>query len=147
MVTSRLTPADQLIIEPLLALAGCSKLQRILILGGRAAEMMFELHRRGYARAATTRRCGQPAAQYDLAFVDWRQRSIRSLDATLSWLRAFLRDAGLMVVWIDPQEPAVNRRLNSILERNGLVVEAGTVLEHGSAVSARICGTKRRTVG
>jgi hypothetical protein len=41
------------------------------------------------------------------------------------------------VVWIDPQEPAGNGKLRATLEKRGLVVEAGTVREHGSAVSAQ----------
>jgi hypothetical protein len=48
----------------------------------------------------------------------------------------FLSPAGVVVVWVDPQEPAGNRKLRAILEKHGLVVEAGTVRESGSAVSA-----------
>jgi hypothetical protein len=48
-----------------------------------------------------------------------------------------LRSAGVLVVWIDPQESAGNRKLRSLLEKHGLVVEAGTVREYGSAVSAQ----------
>jgi hypothetical protein len=33
--------------------------------------------------------------------------------------------------------PAANRKLRSLLEQHGLVVEAGAVREHGSAVSAQ----------
>jgi hypothetical protein len=49
----------------------------------------------------------------------------------------FLSPAGALVVWVDPQEPAGNRKLRSLLEKHGLVVEAGMVREHGSAVSAQ----------
>jgi hypothetical protein len=49
----------------------------------------------------------------------------------------FLSPSGVLVVWIDPQEPAANRKLRSLLEQHGLVVEAGAVREHGSAVSAQ----------
>ena len=51
---------------------------------------MFELHRRGYIRVATTANCGLPAGQYDVALVDWRQRSIKALETTLDWLVDFL---------------------------------------------------------
>ena len=43
----------------------------------------------------------------------------------------------MLVVWIDPQEPAGNRKLRSMLEKHGLVIEASTVRECGSAVSAQ----------
>jgi hypothetical protein len=47
----------------------------------------------------------------------------------------FLSPAGVLVVWIDPQEPA--GRLRVMLEKHGLIVEAGIVREHGCAVSAQ----------
>ena len=98
---------------------------------------MFDLHLRGYVRVATTSNCGLPSGQYDVALVDWRQRSIKALETTLDWLVDFLGPAGVLVVWVDPQERAGNRILRSVLERHGLIVEAGTIREHGSAVAAR----------
>jgi hypothetical protein len=123
----------------MLALARCSKLQRIIVAGSQSAELMFALHRRGHIRVATTANCGLPAGQYDVALVDWRQRSIKALETTLDWLVEFLSPTGALVVWVDPQERAGNRKLRSALQRHGLIVEAGTIREHGSAVSARRC--------
>jgi hypothetical protein len=137
MIRPRLTSVDERIIEPMIDLARCSRLQRIIVVGSTRAELMFELHRRSYVRVATTTNCGLPAGRCDVALVDWRQRSIKSLETALSWLVNFLSRSGVLVIWVDPQEPAVNRKLCSALERHGLVVEAGTVCEHGSAVSAR----------
>jgi hypothetical protein len=54
----------------------------------------------------------------------------------------FLGPAGVLVVWVDPQEPAGNRKLRSAIEKYGLVVEAGTVREHGSAIAAQRRETK-----
>src|ERR1700730_11822183 len=139
MIQPHLTPASARIMEPMIALARRSKLQRIIVAGSKSAELMFELHRRGYARVATTSNCGLPAGQYDVALVDWRQRSIKAFETTLDWLMDFLSPAGVLVVWLDPQEPAANRNLRSVLERHGLIVEAGTIHESGSAVSARQC--------
>jgi hypothetical protein len=136
MIQTRLNPAGERIIEPMLALARCSKLQRIIVAGSQSAELMFELHRRGHVRVATTANCGLPAGQYDVALVDWRQRSIKALETTLDWLVDFLSPAGDVVVWVDPQEPAGNRKLRRALQAHGLTVEAGTIREHGSAVSA-----------
>jgi hypothetical protein len=137
MRQSRLTSTSGRIVEPMIDLARCSKLGRIIVAGADSAALMFELHRRGYVRVATTANCGLPAGQYDVALVDWRGRSIKALDPTLDWLVDFLTPAGVLVVWIDPQEPAGNRKLRATLEKHGLAVEAGTVREHGSAVSAQ----------
>jgi hypothetical protein len=137
MVQARLIPAGEHIIEPMLALARCSKLQRIIVAGSKSAELMFELHRRGHIRVATTANCGLPAGQYDVALIDWRQRSTKALETTLDWLVDFLSPAGVVVVWVDPQEPAGNRKLRHALEAHGLVVEAGTIHAHGSAISAQ----------
>ena len=136
MIQARLIPAGERIIEPMLALARCSKLQRILVAGSKSAELMFELRRRGHVRVATTTNCGLPAGQYDVALVDWRQRSLKALETTLDWLVDFLHPTGALVVWVDPQERDGNRKLCTALERHGLIVEAGTIREHGSAVSA-----------
>jgi hypothetical protein len=137
MIQTRLIPAGERIVEPMLALARCSKLQRIIVAGSKSAELMFELHRRGHVRVATTSNCGLPAGQYDVALIDWRQRSIKALETTLDWLVDFLSPAGVVVVWVDPQEPAGNRKLRRALEAHGLIVEAGTIHAHGSAVSAQ----------
>jgi hypothetical protein len=72
-----------------------------------------------------------------VALVDWRQRSIKALETTLDWLVDFLSPAGVLVVWVDPQEPAGNRKLRRALEAHGLIVEGGTIREHGCAVSAQ----------
>jgi hypothetical protein len=137
MLQSRFTPAGERIIEPMIELAYCSKLNGIIVAGANSAELMSELHRRGYVRVVTTANCGLPAGQYDVALVDWRERSIKALDTTLDWLVDFLSPGGMLVVWIDPQEPTGNRKLRSLLEKHGLVIEASTVCEYGSAVSAQ----------
>ena len=69
--------AGDRIIEPMLDLARCSNLNRIIVAGASSAALMFELHRRGYVRVATTANRGVPAGQYDVALVDWRERRSR----------------------------------------------------------------------
>ena len=137
MTQSRLASADERIIEPMLALARCSKLERIIVAGSKGIELMFALHRRGYLRAAATANCGHATRQYDVALVDWRQRSINTLDATLGWLVGYLSPAAVLVLWADSQKPAGKQNLHSALERQGFRVEAGTVHEYGLAISAR----------
>jgi hypothetical protein len=142
MIHSRLIPAGAGTIQPMIELARCSKRQRIIVAGSKSGELRLELHRRGFVRVATTASCGLPAGQYDVALVDWRQRSVKALETTLDWLMDFLSPTGVLVVWVDPQEPAGNRKLRSAIEKHGLVIEAGTVRERGSAIAAQRCETK-----
>ena len=137
MTLSRATPAGDRIIEPMIALACCSKQHRIVVAGSKGVELMLELQRRGYARAAATANCGHPAGQYDVALVDWRRRTFKSLEIALDRLVQFLSPAGVLVVWVDPQKAAADEALRRSLERRGFVIEAGTVHECGCAVSAR----------
>src|ERR1700730_6110739 len=123
MAPSRATATGDRIIEPMIALAGCSKQHRIVVAGSRGVELMLELHRRGFARAASTANCGHPAGQYDVALVDWRRRTSKALETALDWL--------------DPQKPAATQNLRASLEARGFAIEAGTVHECGCAVSAR----------
>jgi hypothetical protein len=131
------TPSRERITESLVELARCSKLHRIIVAGSNGAELMCGLHRRGYVRVATTATCGLPHGQYDVALVDWQGRSIKALQTTLDWLVHFLGSSAVMVIWIDPQERAANRKLAAMLEELGFRIEIGTRCEHGLAVSAR----------
>jgi len=130
-------PTDDRILEPMIALAGCSQQHRIVVAGSKGIELMLQLHRRGYVRAAATANCGQPAGQYDVALADWRRRTFKALETTLDWLAELLHPGGMLVVWVDPQKPAVIQNLRLSLEKHGFVIEAGTVHECGCAVSAR----------
>ena len=87
MTLSRATPAGDRIIEPMIALAGCSKQHRIVVAGAKGVELMLELQRRGYVRAAATANCGHPAGQYDVALVDWRRRTFKTLRGSHGELR------------------------------------------------------------
>src|SRR6202158_1111579 len=99
MAPSRATPVGDRIIEPMIALAGCSKQHRIVVAGSKAVELMLELHRRGYARAAATANCGHPAGQYDVALVDWRRRTFKTLEVALDWLVGVLSPARVFGGW------------------------------------------------
>ena len=132
----QVTAGDR-IIEPMIALAGCSTQHRIIVAGSKSMELMLELHRRGFPRAAATGNCGRPAGQYDVALVDWRRRTLGTLEATLHWLMNFLGDSAVLVVWVDAQKPAANQSLRALLEKRGFVVEESMVHECGCALSAR----------
>jgi hypothetical protein len=137
MTSSLTTVAGDRIIDPMLVLAGCSKQHRIVVAGSKGVELMLELQRRGYVRTAATANCGHPAGQYDVALVDWRRRTFKTLEVALDWLVDFLSPAGVLLVWVDPQKEAANEALRASLERRGFVIEAGTVHDCGCAVSAR----------
>jgi hypothetical protein len=137
MTSTHTTAAGDRIIEPMIALAGCSKLHRIVVADAKGVELMLELQRRGYVRTAATANCGHPAAQYDVAPVDWWRRTFKSLEVALDWLVDFLSPAGVLVVWVDPQKAAANDAFRASLERRGFVIAAGTVHDCGCAVSAR----------
>jgi hypothetical protein len=135
----RITAAGERIVKPIIALAHCSKLARIIVTGANSAEAVTDLHRLGFARATTTLNCGLPAGQYDVVLLDGRQRSIKAVETTLDWVANFLSLTGVLIVWLDPQHPAAGRPLRSVLESHGFRIEAGTVQERGSAVAARRC--------
>jgi hypothetical protein len=130
-------PNGDRITDPMIALARCATHHRIVVAGSKGMELMLELHRRGYTRAAATGNCGHPAGQYDVALVDWRRRPIRTLETTIDWLANFLRPDGVLVVWVDAQKPEADRSLRASLEQRGFVIEQGTVHECGCALTAR----------
>jgi hypothetical protein len=140
------TPSARQIVEPMIQLACCSKAHRIIVAGSKGRELMFELHRRGYTRVATTATCGFPRGQCNVALVDWRLQSITTLERTLGWLVHFLAPAAVLVIWVDSAERSGNRRLGSMLERLGFTIEAGTRCEQGFAVLARRRGAVRMNV-
>ena len=125
------------IIEPMIALAGCSAQQRIVVAGSKSMELMLELHRRGYLGAAATGTCGRPAGQYDVALVDWRRRTLRALEPTLDWLVNFLGARAVLVVWVDALKPAASQGLRASLEKRGFAIEQSIVHECGCALSGR----------
>jgi hypothetical protein len=136
MVSLKVANGDR-IIDPMIALAGCSTRHRIIVAGSKSMEMMLELQHRGYLGAAATGNCGRPAGQYDVALVDWRRRPFRTLETTLDWLVNFLSPTGILVVWVDAQKPMASQSLRASLEARGFVVMQGTVHECGSALSAQ----------
>jgi hypothetical protein len=137
MNQSNVTPSGRQIIEPMMQLACCSKSHRIIVAGSKGRELMFELHRRGYTRVATTATCGLPSGQCSVALIDWQLEAIAALERTLGWLVLFLAPTAVLVIWVDSSERSGNRKLGSMLERLGFTIEAGTRCEQGLAVLAR----------
>ena len=146
MIPSILTPVDEQIIQSMIELVRCSRSHRIIVAGSNCSEHMFELHRRGYSRVATTATCGLPQSRYDVALVDWQHQSIKALETTLDWLVHFLAPTSVLVIWIDSTRRAENQKLGPILERLGFRVEAGTRCEQGFVISARRRDAAQMTV-
>jgi hypothetical protein len=137
MTQSSSIPLDERIVEAMIQLARATKSHRMIVAGCNSSEVLIELHRRGYARVATTRTCRVPRGQNDVALITWREHSIKSLATTLDWLVHFLSPAGVLVVWVGPQERMPNQALRLALENVGFRIEAGTCCGNGVAISTR----------
>jgi hypothetical protein len=136
MSSTQLATGDR-IIDPMIALSGCATRQRILIAGSKSMELMMELHRRGYLLAAAAGNCGRPSAQYDVALVDWRRRTLHALETTMDWLTNFLSPGAVVVIWVDAQKPAASESLRDLVTKRGFVVVRGTVHECGCGLLVR----------
>jgi hypothetical protein len=104
------------VLDGMIELARCSRLDRVIVGGATAPELMLGLHCRGYARVATVATCGLPHGQYGVALVNWEGRLIKALETTLDWLVQYLGSSAVLVIRLDPLERTANRRLKSILD-------------------------------
>jgi hypothetical protein len=138
MLTTRPDSQDHDFIEPLIALARCSIRDRILVIGARSAELMFELHRRGYLHVSTGANSPGTVQEYNVALVDWRGRSIKTIGPTLNWLRESLDQDGIVLIWVDGSDPQAGK-VQAVLRKCKLTIQAGAVRDHGTAISA-CCG-------
>jgi hypothetical protein len=129
--------AGDRIVDPMITLAGCSTRQRIMVVGSKSMELMLELQRRGYLLAAAAGNCGRPTGQYDVALVDWRRRTLLSLEPTMDWLMDFLGPRAVLVVWVDAQKPAATESLRASVAKRGFVILRGAEHECGCALLAR----------
>ncbi|MDI3562039.1 hypothetical protein [Bradyrhizobium sp. Arg816] len=121
----------------MMAIANCSTRQRIVVVGAKSMELMMELHRRGYLLAAAAGNCGLPAGQYEVALVDWRRRTLHTLDATVDWLDDFLSPRAVLVIWLDAQKAAAKEALRAAVTKRGFVVLQGADHPCGSVLLAR----------
>jgi hypothetical protein len=125
-------------IDAVIELAGCSAEDRILLAGVMEPRRILDWRSRGYHRVATLATCRLPRGQYNVAFVEWRQHSIKALEATLDWLVYFLSRRGVLVIWIDGADVApLHREIRTMIDRLGFRVETGRRTGNGFTVSAR----------
>lgn len=94
MTRSHCVSTGDRILEAMIALAGCSKQQRIVVAGAKSIELTSELTQRGFFHVASTANCGRAAEQSDVALVDWRRRTFQALETALDWLVDFLKPGG-----------------------------------------------------
>jgi hypothetical protein len=125
------------IVSGLVELARAKKTNRLLVTGDATAEMLAELHWRGFASVFSTKTCGLPRGQFDLALIAWRDHSIKALEATLEWLVHFLSPTGVLVIWVRSVELGAQQKLKMALDRLGFRIESGSQVENGIAVCAR----------
>jgi hypothetical protein len=132
------TSIDQA-FDSLIELAGCSIEHRILLAGTTVRNRIPDWRSRGYHRVATMATSRLPRGQYDAAFVEWRQHSIKALETMLDWLVGFLSPRGVLVISIDraSDTATARRKLRSTIERLGFRAETGRRCESGFAISAR----------
>ena len=136
MVQSSRNADSEQVVEPMLALARCSIRHRIVVTGTHGAALMFALHRRGYAHVASTANSPLANGQYEVALIDWREKSIDSLKTMLDWLMDFLDPAAVIVMCVDSLRSSEERQIRSVLGKCGLSVETGTAGDFGLAISA-----------
>jgi hypothetical protein len=129
--------SDERIVDDMIQPARVAKLHRMIVAGANSAEILLELHHRGYLRATTTKICREPCRQFDVALVAWRERSIKTLEMTLDRLVHYLSAAGVLMVWVGPHERITNQMLGLVEQRLGFRIEAGTRCENGIAIAAR----------
>jgi hypothetical protein len=128
----------------MIELAQCCAEHRIILAGSNEPDRIFKLHSRGFSRVVTTATCKLSRRPYDVAFVEWRQHSIKALETTLDWLVHLLSPAGVLVIWIDAAPE--RRKLRSAIEKLGFQVETGTRCENGFVVSARRVSVLQQTM-
>jgi hypothetical protein len=86
MTQSSPNPSDERIVDTMIQLARVAKLHRMIVAGANSAEILVELHRRGYLRVTTTKICREPCRQFDVALVaGGSTRSKRSKTRSIGW--------------------------------------------------------------
>ncbi len=139
MSLSRATPTGDRILEPMIALAGCSQEHRIVVAGSKSVELMLQLHRRGYVRAAATANCGQPAGQYNVVLVDWRRRTLKALEKALDWLAELLHPGGCWSSGLTPKSQRLSKicasrwKSTALSSRREPFMNAAALFLHGAA--------------
>jgi len=125
------------IVDSMIELARATTTHRIIVAGPHSAQVLGDLHRRGYARATTVKAARVPRGQHAVALVAWHGPPSRALEATLVQLVPFLSGSGVLVVRVGLRDPLLNQQLRVALGRLGFRIESGTSCGNGIVVAAR----------
>ncbi|HUI96787.1 MAG TPA: hypothetical protein VLX44_13600 [Xanthobacteraceae bacterium] len=125
------------IVDTMIELAHAAATHRIVVAGPQSAQVLGDLHRRGYVRSTTVRAARVSRGQHEVALVAWHGPPSRALEATLVQLVPFLSASGVLVVWVGLRDPLLNQQLRKTLARLGFRIESGTGCGNGIAVAAR----------
>jgi hypothetical protein len=136
MAEPRPISPDQQVVDAMLQLTRASASQRLIAAGSDAFDLYLDLLQRGFSRVATTATCRIPCGQHDVALIAGNH-SIQALEALLARLIPFLNTSAVVALRIDANENRLGGKVQSLLERLGFRVEAGTRCERGFVLSAR----------
>ena len=71
------------IVDAMIELAHAAASHRIIVAGPQSAQVLGDLHRRGYVRPTTVRAARVSRGQHEVARVAWHGPPSRALEATL----------------------------------------------------------------
>ncbi len=125
------------IVDAMIELARAATSHRVIVAGPHGAQVLGDLHRRGYGHATTVKAARISRGQHEVALVAWHGPPSRALEATLAQLVPFLSASGVLVVWVALRDPLLNQQLRKTLARLGFRIESGTGCGNGLAVAAR----------
>jgi hypothetical protein len=134
MAEPRTASADQRIVDTMVQLTRAAPSHRVIAAGPDAFNLYLDLLQRGFRVATTTGRT--PCGQYDIALVAG-EYSIQALEAQLTRLIPFLNTRAIVALQIDADENRLGGRVQSLLERLGFRIEAGTRCDRGFVLSAQ----------
>ena len=111
------------IVARLVELARAKRRDRLLVAGHAKNDILLELHRYGFLSAVSTKSCGLPRCQYDIAMVAWHDHSIKVLEPTLDLVVQFLSPTGVLAIWVGSLEHGAHQQLRLALDRLGFHIE------------------------
>ena len=128
--------SSEQLVTTLLALTRFADSQRAIVAGSRSVEVHLELLRRGVHRSATIASCRIACGQYDVAFVVGRQPS-HSFELLMLRVLPYLKTRAVLAVWIDAEPHGRASSVQTLLQRVGFRIEAGSRCGNGFVLAAR----------
>ena len=136
MVQPRSIADQEQVVDTMIALTRLSNLHRAIVAGSDSMSLYLSLRRRGFLRAATPATCPLPRRQHAVGLIAG-ENSLTGIEAALAQVSPFLSSSAAIAILIRSHEGELCLKIRKRLEQMGFRIEAGTVREHGSAVSAQ----------